>query len=80
MKQKGQKHKMQTIEKKSTTTSVNNGVKIYPTQFYHRLLMGYANYHDMSKSEAGCDMVKKFFDGLPDSEKQKFLNHSKNSY
>lgn len=48
---------------------------------YAALLDGYVTFND-GESQSSCvaQMIKKFFDGMPEQERKRILSFSKNSY
>lgn len=71
---------MSTTNQKSTNVSLERRVVSYLPPLYYRLFSGYVAHQELSESASCADIVKKFFDSLPDKERQKYLAQSKNSY
>jgi hypothetical protein len=48
---------------------------------YNTLFNAFVKFND-GESKSSCleQIVKKFFDGMPEQERQRIINHSKNSY
>ena len=74
-----QKHKLM-IPMPAKNNTIERGVKAYLPPLYHRYFQAYVKYIDESESRSATHMIKKFFDDMPQQEKQKILQLSKNSY
>ena len=55
-------------------------VKAYLPPLYARYTLGYKLYTGMSTSECVATAIKKFFDEMAPTEKDKILRESKNTY
>jgi hypothetical protein len=74
---------MNNTEQKNTNPndSQERRVVAYPPPLIHRYFKAYARYHDLgSESAALVDIMKKHFDSMPQDQKDRIINFSKNSY
>lgn len=55
------------------SSSHDRVIKCYPSTKYSKLLKAYAALNEMSNSESTCLIIKKFFDSMPESERQRLL-------
>lgn len=69
-------------EKKNDT--IERRVQVYPSRLTKRYLKGWVILNEITESAAASNIIKNFFDNMPQSEKDKLLTYarsgSKNSY
>ena len=74
----------ETKAKKSV--ALERGVRCYPPPKYHTLLMGYIQLNEMKQSEAVTEIMRTFFDSMPEQQRVRCVNEgikivkSKHSY
>jgi hypothetical protein len=69
---------MSANNKKSV--SLERRMQTYPPPKYHTLAVAFAKTNEMRESEAVSFIIKDFFDRMPESERQRILHLSKNTY
>ena len=62
------------------SVSLERVVQAYPPPIYSKMLKGYVNITGKSRSAAVSEMIENFFESLPEQDKKKYLEASKNSY
>ena len=64
----------------STKEALKRRVHAYPNEKLHQLTTAYARVNEMPTSAVVNTALKQFFESMPQQEKQRIINLSKNSY
>lgn len=60
--------------------SKQNIAKTTLSPFYKKLVKGYSLYKEQPESESIREIIKDFFNRVPEEQKNQYLHFSKNSY
>lgn len=60
-------------EVKTKSIALTRKIECYPPPKYHTLLKGYAEVNEMKNSEAVTEIMRKFFDGMPENKRTQCL-------
>jgi len=77
---------MDDVIKKNKSIAQERRVVCYPPPKYHTLLDGYISSNEMKRSEALTEIMRNFFDKMPEAQKARCMNEgikinkSKHSY
>lgn len=55
-------------------------VKAFPTPKYFNLVDSLSKSEGLSRSKVVTTAIKSYFDNMPEKEKERIVNNSKNSY
>ena len=65
---------------KKVSTSLQRHIQAYPSPKYFLLVEAMSKTNAISKSEVVNRALREYFDRMPDQERQRIVNVSKNSY
>jgi hypothetical protein len=67
-------------DKKTKSVALQRRVQGYPPPRYHNLLLAKSKCDGLSESAIVTEAVKQYFDSMPEQERQRITQFSKNSY
>lgn len=67
-------------KKKYHNSTLERRIQTYPPPKYFGLFIAYTSANEMTEAEAAAHMIRCFFDRMPEGEKIRIINCSKNSY
>lgn len=65
---------------KKVSTSLQRHIQAYPSPKYYLLVEAMSKANDISRSEVVNKALREYFDRMPEQERQRIVNVSKNSY
>jgi len=65
---------------KKNSSSHERAIKAFPNPKYFNLVDSLSKSEGVSRSKVVSTAIKSYFDNMPDQEKERIVNNSKNSY